>query len=103
MSMPWRWTAPATSTPGEASFQPEDFGKLHRQVEREHLVRPWQRHGWWVSALALDGAGNLYAGGGFLNAGGVWVGHIAKWNGSTWSALGSFMSGVPYPGSGRHR
>ncbi len=41
-----------------------------------------------------DGGGSaLYAGGGFTSAGGVAANHIAKWNGSNWSALGSGMSG----------
>jgi alpha-tubulin suppressor-like RCC1 family protein len=45
-----------------------------------------------VYALALDGSGNLYAGGFFSNAGGVSAKNIAKWNGSTWGALGSGMN-----------
>ncbi|MBI5865254.1 MAG: hypothetical protein HZB38_12235 [Planctomycetes bacterium] len=36
----------------------------------------------------------LYAGGTFRTAGGVSANYIAKWNGSTWSALGSGMNGV---------
>jgi hypothetical protein len=42
-----------------------------------------------VRALALDGNGNLYTGGDFYTADGVIVNNIAKWNGSSWSALGS--------------
>lgn len=34
---------------------------------------------------------DLYAGGTFTTAGGVTVNRIAKWNGTTWSALGSGM------------
>jgi hypothetical protein len=45
-----------------------------------------------VSALAVSGA-NLYAGGSFTTAGGLTANYIAKWNGSSWSALGSGMSG----------
>jgi hypothetical protein len=41
-----------------------------------------------VSALAVSGS-FLYAGGYFATAGGVPANNIAKWNGSTWSALGS--------------
>jgi hypothetical protein len=44
-----------------------------------------------VRALAVydNGAGPaLYAGGGFLSAGGVPVGGIARWDGSSWSSLG---------------
>ena len=42
-----------------------------------------------VYALALDGSGSLYAGGQFDTAGGASARNIAKWNGSSWSALGS--------------
>jgi len=37
-----------------------------------------------VKALATDGT-NLYAGGGFANAGGVAVNNFAVWNGTSWS------------------
>ncbi len=49
-----------------------------------------------VTALAVynDGTGPaLYAGGEFLNAGGVPASHIAKWNGTSWSPLGGGLSG----------
>jgi hypothetical protein len=45
-----------------------------------------------VEALAVfdDGSGPaLYAGGSFTTAGGVPANHVAKWNGSSWSALSS--------------
>jgi len=50
-----------------------------------------------VQALATfdDGSGGgpaLYAGGSFTTAGGVAANRIAKWNGSSWSALGSGMN-----------
>lgn len=48
-----------------------------------------------VFALAVfdDGGGPaLYAGGDFHTAGGVPAGHIAKWDGSAWSPLGSGMN-----------
>ena len=45
-----------------------------------------------VYALAFDASGNLYAGGGFTTAGGVSANRIAKWDGSSWSALGSGMN-----------
>ena len=44
-----------------------------------------------VEALAVDGAGNLYAGGYFTTVAGIAANHIAKWNGSAWSALGNGM------------
>ena len=47
-----------------------------------------------VYALAVDGSGNLYAGGDFTNAGGASANRIAKWNGFSWSALGSGVDDV---------
>jgi hypothetical protein len=49
-----------------------------------------------VGALAVSGS-TLYAGGSFTNAGGSAANCIAQWNGSSWSALGSGLSGsYPY-------
>ncbi len=45
----------------------------------------------YVMSLAADKSGNLYAGGAFSTAGSVNVNRIAKWNGSSWSALESGM------------
>ena len=42
-------------------------------------------------ALAVSGS-DVYAGGDFTTAGGVAATNIAKWNGSSWSALGSGMN-----------
>jgi hypothetical protein len=36
--------------------------------------------------------GNVYAGGGFITAGGIPANYIAKWNGTNWSALGSGLN-----------
>ncbi|NLG18231.1 MAG: hypothetical protein GX556_12935 [Fibrobacter sp.] len=47
-----------------------------------------------VLTLAFDTAGNLFAGGSFNYMGGVYVSNVAKWNGSSWSAMGS----ATYPG-----
>ncbi len=41
-----------------------------------------------VNALAMIGT-NLYVGGSFTNAGGVYASGLAVWNGSTWFGLGS--------------
>ena len=49
-----------------------------------------------VNALAY-GNGLLYAGGTFTNAGSVAVNHVAQWNGTSWSALGSGISGANSP------
>jgi trimeric autotransporter adhesin len=45
-----------------------------------------------VNALAWSGT-DLYAGGDFTKAGGVAANYIAKWNGSSWSALGAGVYG----------
>jgi len=55
-----------------------------------------------VHALAVhdDGTGGgpaLYAGGGFTTAGGVPANHIARWDGVSWSGLGSGTGGSAYP------
>jgi trimeric autotransporter adhesin len=47
-----------------------------------------------VNALACDSSGNLYAGGAFTTAGGLGATNVAKWNGSTWSALGAGVGSV---------
>ncbi len=41
-----------------------------------------------VYALAVDGSGNVYAGGSFTTASGVAANHIAVWDGTRWNALG---------------
>src|SRR5262245_47584000 len=46
-----------------------------------------------------DGSGTaLYAGGSFTSAGGVAANGAAKWDGSTWTALGSGVNGGSFPG-----
>ncbi|MHC1764093.1 MAG: immunoglobulin domain-containing protein [Verrucomicrobiia bacterium] len=47
-----------------------------------------------VLATAVDNSGNLYVGGEFTVVADVRVNHIAKWDGSSWSALGSGMDGI---------
>lgn len=76
-------------------------------VKASHIAR-WDGTNWWalgsgvkgindfastvVSAIAVKGS-DVYVGGVFTNAGGVSASNIAKWNGSSWSALGSGLSG----------
>src|SRR5260370_30788808 len=46
----------------------------------------------YVMALAVSGS-DVYAGGVFTTAGGSAANYIAKWDGSSWSALGSGTGG----------
>jgi hypothetical protein len=56
-------------------------------------------HGTHVSTLAVSGS-NVYAGGNFTNAGGVAANSIAKWDGTSWTPLGSGFGGSgPYGGN----
>jgi hypothetical protein len=47
-----------------------------------------------VVAMAVDGAGNVYVAGDFTVVNNIIVNGIAKWNGSSWSAFGSGISGA---------
>lgn len=49
--------------------------------------------------VARDNSGNIYAGGGFTNAGSISASHVAKWNGNEWSSLGSGVSSASPPQS----
>ena len=49
-----------------------------------------------VNACVSDGSGNLYIGGGFSLVGNVLANHIAKWDGSSWSALGTGVGSTVY-------
>ncbi len=45
----------------------------------------------WVQAMALDAAGNLYAGGGFNDVNGN--AYVTRWDGNSWTELGGTGSG----------
>jgi hypothetical protein len=63
------------------------------------LDAPGERGSLTVDALAVydDGGGPaLYAAGHFTTAGGVPVNHVARWDGSRWSAVGSGVGGGLY-------
>ena len=47
-----------------------------------------------VNALAVDSAGNVYAGGDFTLASGAPASYLAKWDGTSWSGLGDGPSGA---------
>ena len=80
-----------TTAGGVAANRDREVGRLElggpRQRDERRLRRP---------ALTVfdDGGGPaLYAGGVFTSAGGVAANRIAKWDGSSWAALGSGMNG----------
>ena len=86
---------------GPALYAGGDFSTAGGVIAN-HIAR-WDGSSWsalgsgmdaLVNALTVfdDGSGSgpaLYAGGGFTTAGGVSANEIAKWDGSSWSALGS--------------
>jgi hypothetical protein len=47
-----------------------------------------------VNAMVIKNENEIYAGGQFINASGITVNRIAKWNGSGWSALGTGVNGT---------
>jgi len=49
-----------------------------------------------VTSLAIDSNDNIYAGGRFLKAGTISVNNLAKWNGTSWLAVGTGVTGTIY-------
>jgi hypothetical protein len=49
-----------------------------------------------VNVIVTDGAGNFYIGGNFTSVQGVPASGIAKWDGTSWSSLGSGIGGSVY-------
>jgi len=60
----------------------------------QDMNNTWETTSANVKALVRDGSGNIYAGGSFGRAGGIETWGVAKWNGSSWSALPG--RGFPY-------
>ena len=48
----------------------------------------------YVFSITIDHSNNVYIGGNFVAAGGVTVNYVARWDGSSWAALGP---GTAYP------
>ena len=55
-----------------------------------------------ISAIKVAPNGDVYITGKFTTINGVTVNNVAKWDGSTWSALGNGLTGVPLPGTDPH-
>ena len=87
---------------GEALYAGGFF--THVGTVSAELIAKWDGTSWsslgavgsgttdWVASLAAydDGSGEaLYAGGNFSSAGGVTAPNIARWNGASWSTVGS--------------
>jgi hypothetical protein len=49
-----------------------------------------------VNSMAIAPNGDIYATGNFTTIGGVAANRVAKWNGTTWSALGTGLNGIGY-------
>jgi hypothetical protein len=62
-----------------------------------YVVAAWSSVGTGLdgpcSAMAVSSGGNLYVGGSFSKAGGVYANNIAVWDGSAWSAIGAGVIG----------
>ncbi len=80
------------ATPDEAFFAPSEWSALGSGIN----IR--------CRSIAIDGSGDVYAGGNLTIAGGISAKRIAKWDGTTWSALGtglnSYCNALAIDGSG---
>ena len=98
-STPWLWM-------GRGTCMLEEYFHTAGGVSANYIAR-WDGAAWhslgegladeaWeqpiVWALAVDGQGNLFAGGEFTKAGGVGANNIARWDGVIWHPLGEGLS-----------
>lgn len=74
---------------------------IHRKGKPGIRVRDWvvgptiKKYVPTVFKIACDNS-NIYAAGNFKTAGTITVNGIAKWDGTSWSALGTGMNGIVY-------
>lgn len=72
-------------------------GSMWSSVGTGSWVVPGSMISPYVTSLAFDSSGNLYAGGYFYKAGGVDANYIARYDGSSWCALGRGLAGNAGP------
>lgn len=69
--------------PGDPTFSDANWSSINPSIPGADFR---------VDAAVVDGSGNLYIGGAFTVVGDVIANGVAKWDGSSWSALGSGLS-----------
>ncbi|MEJ2629373.1 MAG: hypothetical protein P8078_12570, partial [bacterium] len=73
-----------------SNFGYSQTGSVLKQMNNSNWDDQFGTQGLNGSVTALDVYGGyVYAGGSFTDAGGVAVSRIAKWDGSSWSSLGT--------------
>ncbi|MCC7437159.1 MAG: hypothetical protein IT211_01545 [Armatimonadetes bacterium] len=81
----------ARAFPGGATFQYTPISHIaryeHFKVGYSYFYNLRQGVDGYVNAMATDGK-NLYAGGQFINAGGLTANYVARWDGRAWFTLG---------------
>ncbi len=79
-------TAGGASANNVAVWNGSSWSELGTGIEGDDTITPV------VNAIAVSGS-NVYVGGTFATAGGVSASNVAKWDGSTWSALRGGVNG----------
>ncbi|MDO7884336.1 hypothetical protein [Hymenobacter cheonanensis] len=64
------------------------------QAWQDGNVQGYANNGVWAVAIAANG--DVYVAGNFAQIGGVSVSNIARWNGSTWTSLGTGLNDVVF-------